>query len=427
VIAAPYARLGATHPANGGEAGMADQVINGTLDLEIPGASTPIKSLTINVQSFGTFPNAVASHYIVARDIGAAPPNGFTHFIVRGDGNVGIGTATPSARLEVKGSAIVDAPASSSPLKVLTVNAESFTTIPNLLASFFIVASDVGAAPPAGEVKFSVRGDGQIFTRGGVRYPDGSVQTTASPPPHVVLGEAPAGGFVFVLRATGNVGIAGLSQNTGGGGVVLVNGSGGQSRAILSENMGNAGFLALLGPAGQQAVQLSTVAGSPDNGAIAVTDAAGAAAGVFRAQLAVDNGKGTLSADEKNFRVPNPAQADTDIVYACIEGPEAAAYVRGTAKLANGACTVTLPDHFAAVIAAKGMTVHVTPLSADSLGLAVVKKSPKSFAVRELQHGTGSYAFDWEAKAIRKGYEDYKVIRPQHERSLGEYQPAIAT
>jgi hypothetical protein len=55
---------------------MPNQVIDGTLDLEIPGANTPISSLTVNVQSFGTLPNAVASHFIVARDIGAAPRMG---------------------------------------------------------------------------------------------------------------------------------------------------------------------------------------------------------------------------------------------------------------------------------------------------------------------------------------------------------------
>ena len=71
------------------------------------------------------------------------------------------------------------------------------------------------------------------------------------------------------------------------------------------------------------------------------------------------------------------------------------------------------------------MTVQVTPLSAKSLGLAVVKKSRKSFAVKELQKGTGSYSFDWEAKGIRVGHEDYQVIRPQSDRNLAQHQPAL--
>jgi hypothetical protein len=53
---------------------MPDEVINGTLDLEIPGASTSVESLTIDVESFGTYPNAIASYFIRARSsTGPAP------------------------------------------------------------------------------------------------------------------------------------------------------------------------------------------------------------------------------------------------------------------------------------------------------------------------------------------------------------------
>ena len=395
---------------------MANQVIDGTLDLEVPGANTPINALTVDVQSFGTIANLFASRFIVVRDIGAAPPNGQIKFSVRGDGQVFAG-----------GGIDLKMPPANTPIYPLIIDVESFETIGNVFASYFILARDVDAAPPNGQIKFSVRGDGQVFARGGIGFPDGTVQTTASPPPHVVLGEAPGlGGFLSVLRTTGNVAIDVLTQNAGGGGTIGVGGAAGGPRVLLTESTENSGFMGVFGPSGQQAIQLSTVHGSPDNGVIGVTDLAGAAAGQAKVQLAVNaNGQGQVIADLKNFRVPNPAQADTDIVYACIEGPEAAAYVRGTAKLVNGACTVALPDHFATVVAESGMTVHVTPLSAESLGLAVVEKTPKSLVVHEIQQGTGNYSFDWEVKATRKGYEDYQVIRPQSERSLTPYQPAV--
>ena len=57
------------------------------------------------------------------------------------------------------------------------------------------------------------------------------------------------------------------------------------------------------------------------------------------------------------------------------------------------------------------MTILTTPLSADSKGLAVVAKSENGFTVKELANGTGTYEFDWEAKCIRKGYEDFEVIQ----------------
>ena len=101
-------------------------------------------------------------------------------------------------------------------------------------------------------------------------------------------------------------------------------------------------------------------------------------------------------ADIKNFRVPHPSQPDTDIVYACVEGPEAAVYVRGTAHLVNGEAVISLPDHFGSVASPEGMTVQVTPLSADSLGLAIVTKRLSGIEAKELHRGTGNYEFDWE-------------------------------
>jgi hypothetical protein len=63
------------------------------------------------------------------------------------------------------------------------------------------------------------------------------------------------------------------------------------------------------------------------------------------------------------------------------------------------------------VPSSQGITVQVTPLSGESKGLAVVEKSTDRFAVRELNNGSGSYDFDFMVTAVRKGHEDYRVIR----------------
>jgi hypothetical protein len=69
-------------------------------------------------------------------------------------------------------------------------------------------------------------------------------------------------------------------------------------------------------------------AGNASNGFVAALDASETA----KAFMVVDtDGRGFVVADVKSFRTPNPGQSRTDIVYAAIEGPEAAAYVRGTA------------------------------------------------------------------------------------------------
>jgi len=196
-----------------------------------------------------------------------------------------------------------------------------------------------------------------------------------------------------------------------GGGIAL-----GNSKVVLEQDVANAGFIALLGTGGAQMVHMSSVIGAPDNGSIAVTDSA--SAGTARAAMYVDvNGQGTILADVKNFRTPHPTQPNMDIVYACIEGPEAAVYVRGTAHLLDGGATISLPDHFVGVADPESMTTQLTPLSAASLGLAVVSKQVSGIVVKELHGGAGNYDFDWEAKCVRKGYERYQVIRPQNEMS----------
>lgn len=212
----------------------------------------------------------------------------------------------------------------------------------------------------------------------------------------------------------------GLSAELVGTAVVRRPGGGGYF-AVGFESAENSAVAGLIGPGGTQVIHLSGVIGSPNNGFVAVTDAAGAASHQFKAALYVDpNGQGVIEASVKNFRVTHPTEPGMDIVYACIEGPEAAVYARGTAHLVGGAATVALPDHFTGVAASETVTVVVTPLSGDSRGLAVTSKSSREFTVKELQGGQGTYDFDWEMKAVRAGMEGYQPVRPHAE------VPAIA-
>lgn len=62
-------------------------------------SNQPIDAMTIDVQSFGNATNANNSHYFRVRDIA----NGQIPFIIKGNGNVGIGSLNPDAKLAVKG------------------------------------------------------------------------------------------------------------------------------------------------------------------------------------------------------------------------------------------------------------------------------------------------------------------------------------
>ncbi len=74
--------------------------VNGNLHLNVPGSSNLIDAMTVDVTSFGTNDNAGQSSFFRVRDIGAG--NNIP-FIIKGNGNVGIGTTIPDQKLTVKG------------------------------------------------------------------------------------------------------------------------------------------------------------------------------------------------------------------------------------------------------------------------------------------------------------------------------------
>jgi hypothetical protein len=345
---------------------------------------------------------------------------------ILGNGNVGIGATAPLAKLSIVAPGVVGELAGTAASTTLRTTSAAFGPAKgdnSVVASFhcpvegnnvslgvrvsrffdqktgwpsaaLILSMDVdNKALAGGALQLFPNGDiGIAQGGGGIVFPDGSRQTTASQKGL----QGPAG-------PPGPPGPAGVSP---------------PPQVVLSRNTGGGGFIELEGPAGKTTVRLSGVVGEPDAGIIAVTDAAGAALGIVRASMSVDpSGNGTIVADIKNFRTPHPDRPDTDIVYACVEGPEAAAYVRGTARLSDGNGVISLPEHFVAVVGLAGMTVHVTPLSADSLGLAVVEKRNDRIMVKELHRGSGNYDFDWEVKGVRKNHEGYQALRPRGEIS----------
>jgi hypothetical protein len=179
----------------------------------------------------------------------------------------------------------------------------------------------------------------------------------------------------------------------------------------------NTGYISTRGANGNYNIIGSYLSGYPNNGYIGVQDASGNT----QAGMYVNNANlGIIFGDTKSFRVPNPDQPGTDIWYTCPEGPEASAYIRGTGHLENGRAEIIYPDHFKAVISSEGITVQLSPLSAESMGLAAVEKRNDRVIVRELGNGTGSYDFSYTIMAVRKGFENYRVIRPSD-----EFDPAI--
>ncbi len=167
-----------------------------------------------------------------------------------------------------------------------------------------------------------------------------------------------------------------------------------------------------LGPNGNSNTYMAHLDNFPNNGLMGVVDASNN----LRAGSYISNsGQGVVFGDVKNFRMEHPKNPSKEIWYASLEGPEAGAYERGTATLEDGTVFVPFSDHFKEVANPESMTVMLTPLSADTYGLAVVNKTATGFTVRELAKGKGNFDFDWEVKCVRKGFEDYEVVRDRME------------
>jgi hypothetical protein len=67
-----------------------------------------------------------------------------------------------------------------------------------------------------------------------------------------------------------------------------------------------------------------------------------------------------LMARTKNFIIPHPTKDDKKLVYACLEGPENAVYVRGRVQ----GNKITLPDYWDELVDAKTITVSITSVGA---------------------------------------------------------------
>lgn len=220
---------------------------------------------------------------------------------------------------------------------------------------------------------------------------------------------APGNGSVLMLYGPNspNFRLGTINSNSNLPELELLNQSG-VDRSVMRINTNNVGELLLRGANGQLNVRLNSLLGFDNYGYIGVNGPGGnAEAGIYVNSA----GQGIVFGDQKNFRVPHPTQPGKEIWYGSLEGPELAAYLRGTTELVQGEAWVAFPEHYQLMANASTMTVTLTPLDRYSKGLAVVEKTDQGFRVAELGGGTGTYAFDWEVKCVRQGREDFEVVR----------------
>lgn len=210
------------------------------------------------------------------------------------------------------------------------------------------------------------------------------------------LGIADNQGSILMVEDGGNVGIGTKSP----GYKLHVNGSTGLEnpegnpgpdvlRAFQHSSVGRVGYFAILN------------ANNPAPALTVQTQGTGAALRVIDGDIEKIRGRCLFVED-------HPQDLTKEIVYVCLEGPEAGTYIRATAQLVNGEAVINLPEHFSLVTSEEGLTVQLTPVG-EWLQLYVVKKSPQQIIVREANGKNGR--FDYIVQGVRKGYEDHQVIR----------------
>ncbi len=121
--------------------------------------------------------------------------------------------------------------------------------------------------------------------------------------------------------------------------------------------------------------------------------------------------RGDLSATgKKSFVTTDPTDRSRAFHYVALEGPEAGTYLRGTARTVGGEVRIELPEHFAKITAADGLTVQLTPLEGWAQ-LYVTEKSPTSVVVRDAD-GRDGIEFDYLVQGVREEFADHQVVRP---------------
>ncbi len=111
----------------------------------------------------------------------------------------------------------------------------------------------------------------------------------------------------------------------------------------------------------------------------------------------------------KSFAAPDPEDGGRLLYYSALEGPEAGTYYRGTARLIDGVAVVELPEHFAKLTEAEGLTVQLTPVGGWSR-LWVAERSPRRLEVRAAPGGAAT-GVDFLVQGVRRGYADFAVER----------------
>lgn len=113
----------------------------------------------------------------------------------------------------------------------------------------------------------------------------------------------------------------------------------------------------------------------------------------------------------KLFVQDHPTDPTKEIHYIALEAGEAGTYTRGTARLTDGVAVIDLPEHFALVTSADGLTAQITPRGPVQSMLYVEMVSASLLIVKASHEVDNDVPFDYMVNGIRIGYQGHQPIR----------------
>jgi hypothetical protein len=311
--------------------------------------------------------------YIGSGGGAGAVTNRFALVTEPGAGNVGIGTITPVAKLDVTGN-------TSAVGSVIVGATQTGLGIPN---------ADFNNLPPA-----AVLGDATNATG----FTAGVIGRSQSSPGGGVIGIA-TGVVTTTDRATGVVAVATATSGRQAGIDATVNST--DTTNVVAGRFTNAGSTAGLviegqGPGG------TSCGNPPCENTVFTVDGAG------NTMIA-----GNLNVTGTKSSVAQLSDGRVVALYA-VESPENWYEDFGTVWLSHGVARVLIDPTFAQTTNTEMVyKVFLSP-NGKCQGLYVAKKTATEFEVRELRHGKSNVAFDYRIVARRRGYESLRLKEVSH-------------
>jgi len=330
-----------------------------------------------------------------------------SRMLIDTNGNIGIGTMSPGAKLDVSG-VIIGGGGDAN----IDPNHSLSGQILNYLSGSAKFAIGWNRSAGGGETDFiSNRGAGNI---GGFNFYDYYGTTLTN---------------IMTINGNGNVGIGTTSPNAKlqvvGGAIMPEVGNSASAGIYFPTNPGGGGedeaFIRYYVESGETTKLLIGINNDPDD-RLSLYQYGAERLTIYNGNVGIGTTSpssalhviGTFTATgTKNFEIDHPTKPGMKLVHSAIEGPEAAVYYRGKGVLTNGEVIIELPEYFEALTRKEDRTIQLTAKGIKPYLLSASEIENGKFTV----YGTESDGeFYWEVKAVRADVDPLQVEKIKEEK-----------